>query len=71
MKITPELEEEAKVRELARKIQEERKTLGLNLNEKVVVINPWLPSDTKLSAWLFKKAQIAKLTEGEFAVKNV
>ena len=70
-KITPELEEEAKVRELARQIQEERKTMGINLAQKINVANPWLPADKNLTDWLKKKAQIEKLTVGEFKVQNV
>jgi isoleucyl-tRNA synthetase len=70
-KITPELEEEAKVRELARQIQEERKTMGINLAQKINVANPWLPADKNLTDWLKKKAQIEKLAVGEFKVQNV
>ena len=66
--ITPELEEEAKVRELVRKIQEERKNLGLNLTQKVKVQTDWMPTDTKLAQWMSKKAQIASLSSGKFKV---
>jgi len=69
-KIYPELEEEMKVRELVRKIQEKRKNTGLNLSQKVKVTNPWLPEDGKLKSWLMKKAQVEKLAQGEFNVEN-
>lgn len=67
----PELEEEMKVRELVRRIQEERKNMGLSLSQKVSVSSPWLPSDNKLKDWLMKKAQVASLSQGEFDVKSV
>jgi len=69
-KIYTELEEEAKVRELVRKIQEQRKQMGLSLTQKVTVTNPWLPEDRKLREWLLKKAQVNKLSEGEFNVQR-
>ncbi len=67
-KITKELEEEAKVRELIRKIQEERKLMNLNLTQKVNVVSEWLPSDKKLVQWLLMKAQVKELKEGKFKV---
>ncbi|HLA04112.1 MAG TPA: class I tRNA ligase family protein, partial [Patescibacteria group bacterium] len=66
--ITFELEEEAKARDLLRKIQEERKSLGLNLTQRVDVKNAWIPKDTKLVQWISKKAQIANLRSGKFKV---
>lgn len=68
--ITPELKEEADVRDIVRKIQEERKNLGLNLTQKVNVTLEHLPTNTKLVQWMIKKAQIAKLTEGKFKVQS-
>lgn len=70
-KITPELEEEAKTRELMRKIQEERKNMGLNLTQKVDLTNIWIPKDEKLKDWLMRKAQIDSISQGEFNVKKV
>ncbi len=67
-KITKELEEEATVRDLVRKIQEERKNLGLNLTQKVNVTIESIPTDTKLVQWMSKKAQIENLTVGPFKV---
>jgi isoleucyl-tRNA synthetase len=68
-KITKELEEEAKVRELIRNIQEERKNMKLNLTQKVDVTSDWVPMDKKLVQWLMLKAQIGKITKGKFHVK--
>ncbi len=69
-KITPELEEEAMIRDLVRKIQEERKNLGLNLTQKVNVTIEKMPVDTKVVQWMLKKAQIAKLDVGKFKVSK-
>ena len=69
-KITPELKEEAEVRELVRKIQEERKILGLNLNQKVNVRVDKLPKNKELVQWLSRKAQIANLNKGKFKVQR-
>lgn len=70
-KITSELKEEAEVRDLVRKIQEERKKMGLNLTHKVNVKIPKLPSDTNVVQWMMKKAQIAKLDKGSFKVTKI
>lgn len=69
-KITPELRQEAEVRDIVRKIQEERKKLGLNLTQKVNVSIPKVPQSKKLVQWVLKKAQIASIKEGKFAVKK-
>lgn len=69
-KITPELKEEAEVRDLVRKIQEERKKLNLNLTQKIDIKLEKLPSSNKLVQWMLKKAQIAKIEEGKFEVKK-
>jgi isoleucyl-tRNA synthetase len=68
MKITQELENEASVRDLVRKIQDERKNLALNLTQKVNVSTEKIPQDIKLVAWMTKKAQIANLKKGKFKV---
>jgi isoleucyl-tRNA synthetase len=70
LKITPELEEEARVRDLIRKIQEERKTLGLNLTQKVNVEIEKIPENIKIVQWMMKKAQINLLTKGKFNVQR-
>ncbi len=69
-KITPELKEEADIRDLVRKIQEERKALGLNLTQKIDVTIEKLPESKKLTQWMIKKAQISHLEEGSFSVKR-
>ena len=69
-KITPKLEEEAKTRELVRKIQEERKNMGVILTQKIVVVNDWFPKDKKLTQWLQSKTLAIKLEKGGFKVKK-
>lgn len=70
-KITRELEEESKARELMRKVQEERKNMGLNLTQKVNVINTWIPKDEKLKDRIMRKAQVGNISLGEFNVKKI
>lgn len=67
-KITKELEEESRVRDLVRKIQDKRKEMGLNLNQKVDVKLDEIPENKKLVNWMIKKAQISKLSVGKFSV---
>lgn len=69
-KLTPELKEEAEVRDLVRKIQEERKNMGLNLTQKVAVKIDKIPVSKILVQWIIKKAQISKLEKGSFSVKK-
>ncbi len=69
-KITPELEEEARLRELVRKIQSERKRLGLNLAQKVDVEIEEIPQNKKLVDWMIKKTQIKNLSTGIFKVSK-
>lgn len=69
-KITPELEEEAKTRELIRKIQEQRKVLEVSFDEKVIVTSEWLPQDKDLLAEISKRTLAASLKNGEFSVKR-
>lgn len=71
MKITPELEEEAKSRKLIRKIQEERKNMGLDLTQKVDATSDWLPRDEKLRHRIMQKALVNKLSLGEFKIKKI
>lgn len=68
--ITPELKEEADIRDIIRKVQEERKKLGLNLTQKIDVKIEKLPVSKKLIQWMLKKAQISHLGEGKFEVKR-
>ncbi len=69
-KITPELEEEAKARDLIRKIQEERKNMGMNLTQKINVYTPWLPKNKDLVEKIKKKTLTEDLREGEFKVEK-
>lgn len=64
-KVTPELKEEGKARELARQIQEERKKLGASLDAKVVVTSPWLPKDKHLVKWLKNRVLANSLESGD------
>ncbi len=67
-KITKELEEEAKARDLVRKVQDERKKLGLTLSQKANVSAESLPKNKKLLDWILKKAQIENIKIGKFKV---
>jgi isoleucyl-tRNA synthetase len=67
-KITPELQDEAKARELIRKIQGERKKLGMNLTQEIVVTNTWLPKSKEIAQKIKNKTLAATLKEGEFSV---
>jgi len=67
-KLTPELQEEAKARELIRRIQGERKKLGMNLAQKIVVTNTWLPKGKEIVQKLKNKTLATALKEGEFSV---
>jgi len=66
--ITPELLEEAKARDLIRSIQEERKTMGLTLNQSVKVSSLWIPQDSDLLEKIKSKTMTDSLIEGEFKV---
>ena len=69
--ITPELEEEAKMRELIRQIQEERKKMGMNLTQYVNVKNLWLPKNKLFIQRIKSKAGVRELERGEFSVQRV
>jgi len=62
---TPELIEEAKARELVRKIQMERREMGASLADTVSVINEWVPKDVSL----LKRAGVSKISKGKFEVR--
>ena len=65
------LKEEAKTRILIRKIQMERKSLGLDLGQKVNLTNPWWPEDKKLRQIILTKTLGRKLNKGNFEVEKV
>lgn len=67
-KITPELEEESKTRELIRQIQEERKKSGMNLTQKIKVRTPWLPRQTNLIQRVKSKTLAEDISVGTFKV---
>jgi len=67
---TPALEEEAKARDLIRKIQQERKRLGINLTQKIEVKSPWLPTSKKLIQRILRKTLSNKLEKGKFRVSE-
>jgi isoleucyl-tRNA synthetase len=69
--ITPELQAEAEIRDLVRKIQDERKKMGLNLTQQINVSVEKIPSNKKLTHWMTRKAQILNLTQGAFKVEKV
>lgn len=70
--ITPELEEEGKVRELARQIQEERKKLGTPIGAKINVQVTWLPKNSELLEWLKKRTLAETIEKGEeFKVESI
>ena len=69
-KITKELENEAKARELIRNIQEERKNMRLDLSEKVDVKSEWIPDNSEMVGWVLKKAQVSDLSQGKFKVNK-
>jgi isoleucyl-tRNA synthetase len=64
-KITPSLKEEAKTRELIRKIQKLRKKKGFKLNQKASVTSPWLPKNSQLVSWLKKRTLTSDLQKGD------
>jgi len=68
--ITGNLRKEAEAREIARKIQEERKALGTRLDEKVNVVLPGWPKE--FEDYIKKRALVSNLVKGEeFAVKRI
>jgi isoleucyl-tRNA synthetase len=67
-RMTPGLEEEAKTRELIRRIQQERKRLGINLTQKVNVKSPWLPLSNELVQRVHRRTLSDKLEKGNFKV---
>lgn len=68
--ITPELEEEAKTRELIRSIQEERKNMGIALDSTVSVYNDWLPVNPELLERIKQKTLATEIKLGEFKVEK-
>jgi len=69
-KITEKLAQEAKTRELIRSVQQERKNMGINLDQYIYLTSPWLPQDKILVQKLKNKALIRELSIGIFKVKE-
>ena len=67
--ITPELLAEGEVRDIVRKIQQERKTIGTSLDELIDVSIPQWPE--KFEEEIKKKALIRNLSKGEFKVSKI
>ncbi|OGH18801.1 MAG: hypothetical protein A3F31_04470 [Candidatus Levybacteria bacterium RIFCSPHIGHO2_12_FULL_38_12] len=67
--ITSELKTEGQTRDLIRQIQEERKKLGTQLDEKVAVSLPAWPKE--FEGEIKKKALVESLSVGEFIVKRL
>lgn len=69
LKLTDELIAEGQVRELIRKIQEERKKLETSLDERVnVTLESW---PEKYTDYIKKQALVNTLQQGEFSVKRL
>lgn len=67
--LTPELKSEGEMRDLVRKIQEERKNIGTKLDELVNVTLPEWPMD--LEDEIKKRALVSKISKGNFKVERL
>lgn len=63
IRLTPELEEEGKARDLVRDIQDARKEMGTGLDEKIVVYLPDWPKD--FEAYIKKSTLATELRRGD------
>jgi isoleucyl-tRNA synthetase len=69
-KITPQLEQEAKTRELIRNVQRERKRMGMGLTHNIIITNQWFPKSKKMIQNLKDITLAKRLREGKFSVKK-
>ncbi|MFC1649151.1 isoleucine--tRNA ligase [Patescibacteria group bacterium] len=69
-KITPVLEEEAKTRDLIRKIQNERRNLRVRMDDRIEVTAKWLPENNNLIDLIKQKTLASSLKKGKFGVKK-
>ena len=70
--ISPELEEEAKTRELIRKIQNERKQSGVELSDRINVRSEWLPENIKLIDLIKRKTLSDDIQiSGSFGIEKI
>ena len=67
--ITPELQAEGQAREIVRKIQEERKKLGTELDEQISVSLESWPKE--FEDYIKQQALVQLLTKGDFEVKRL
>ncbi len=65
LKLTPELEEEGKARDLIRAIQVLRKEAGLTKVDKVTVVSDYLPATEELQKVVLKQTNADSLTAGD------
>ena len=70
-KLTSDLIEESKARDLIRKIQSERKSQNLTLNDEIIVFSPWLPKNSEVLETIKKKTFSSGLNKGSFKVSKV
>lgn len=66
--LTPELIEEGKTRDLIRCIQDERKNLGVSLDQKIKVVALWVPETPALVQMVKDRTLASTLEKGEFKV---
>jgi len=66
--ITPILEEEAKVRNLIRSIQNERKRIGVDVSDKVDIKSDWLPESKEFLELIKQKTLASSIKKGDFSV---
>ena len=69
--MTPDLIEESKARDLIRKIQSERKSQSLTLNDMVEVFSSWLPENKDVLETIKKKTFASGLKKGSFKVTKI
>ena len=66
--ITNDLKKKGEMRDIVRKIQEERKRIGTNLSERINVTLPRWPAEFEEE--IKRKALINSLSKGEFSVSK-
>ena len=70
--ISPELEEEARTRELIRKIQNERKQSGVDLSDMINVKSEWLPENKELLNLIKRKTLADNIQiSGSFGIEKI
>lgn len=64
-KLTPQLEQEGKARDLIRQIQVLRKEAGLTLNDKIKAVVDFVPEDASLKEMVMKQTNTETLESGD------